>query len=321
MTLVANLSAPEVTLRGDFIEGPEDIPIYVETFGDPAATHKIVCIQGPLLRTPCFYMRCAQLSEQACYIVVYDTPWHGLSIPWEDQGMFSSSPYVWPTPRLWVESLDAVRDHLGLFEEEICLMGWSFGGQILRHYIAQRGTGGIAGLILLGAILDADASLSDLADTSPPLAQEFRTLLKETAPLDKRLDALLSLVECLWHERPGLEDYYLTLGDMIKSFWAFRGVSSMLLTAQGEAPLAETLRSVRVPTLLIQGRQDRLVTRTSTRQLVSLFQEGLLRLCEYDGCGHAPFLEHPDRFQQDVLGFLRSLEDQEHRPDPWRALT
>jgi len=64
MTLVANLSAPEITLRGDFILGPEDIPIYVETFGDRAATHKVMCIQGPLLSTPCFYMRCAALADR-----------------------------------------------------------------------------------------------------------------------------------------------------------------------------------------------------------------------------------------------------------------
>jgi pimeloyl-ACP methyl ester carboxylesterase len=66
------------------------------------------------------------------------------------------------------------------------------------------------------------------------------------------------------------------------------------------------LQQMTVPTLLIQGLEDRLVPLTYTRQLACSLPHA--QLIEYEQCGHAPFLEHPERFTQDVLRFLSTLE-------------
>jgi pimeloyl-ACP methyl ester carboxylesterase len=65
------------------------------------------------------------------------------------------------------------------------------------------------------------------------------------------------------------------------------------------------LQQMTVPTLLIQGLEDCLVPAAYTRHLTCLLPQA--QLIEYERCGHAPFLEEPERFTLDVLHFLSAL--------------
>src|SRR5206468_11751619 len=63
------------------------------------------------------------------------------------------------------------------------------------------------------------------------------------------------------------------------------------------------LEEIRVPCLIITGRQD---VRASWERA----EQGAKRmpgaqLVIFENCGHLPFLEHPERFNDVVRGFLR----------------
>lgn len=64
----------------------------------------------------------------------------------------------------------------------------------------------------------------------------------------------------------------------------------------------EDLREVRVPTLLIHGRDDRVVSYEHSMMLLSLIPDS--RLVVLNRCGHWAMIEHTDEFNRLVADFL-----------------
>jgi pimeloyl-ACP methyl ester carboxylesterase len=73
------------------------------------------------------------------------------------------------------------------------------------------------------------------------------------------------------------------------------------------------LERLRVPTLLAWGSADGLVTRSMQDDLVARIPDAQLRI--YEGMGHTPRWEDPDRFATDVAGFVKAIAK------PWRNLS
>ncbi len=67
----------------------------------------------------------------------------------------------------------------------------------------------------------------------------------------------------------------------------------------------QALHRVNQPTLLVWGRQDRLVALSGSRRVVR--QVPHARLVVFDRCGHLPMLEQPKRFNDTVADFLRAV--------------
>jgi len=60
------------------------------------------------------------------------------------------------------------------------------------------------------------------------------------------------------------------------------------------------------PTLLVWGREDRLVGLASSRRLLREVRHA--RLAVLERCGHVPMLEQPERFNACMGDFLRAVE-------------
>jgi len=68
----------------------------------------------------------------------------------------------------------------------------------------------------------------------------------------------------------------------------------------------QPLRRLTQPTLLVWGREDRLVTLSGSRRVMREVPHA--RLAVLDRCGHLPMLERPREFNRVVADFLRSVE-------------
>jgi 2-hydroxy-6-oxonona-2,4-dienedioate hydrolase len=77
-----------------------------------------------------------------------------------------------------------------------------------------------------------------------------------------------------------------------------------------EARLAE----IRVPTLLVWGRDDRVTPPDVARRFQSLLRDA--RLVFLPSCGHAPMLEQPDAFAATVENWLETTRPCRHRAAP-----
>src|SRR5207245_9484076 len=62
------------------------------------------------------------------------------------------------------------------------------------------------------------------------------------------------------------------------------------------------LKKIQSPTLIIWGKQDRLIPVRHGYRAVRRIPHA--RLVLFDPCGHLPMLEHPDEFNQVVMEFL-----------------
>jgi pimeloyl-ACP methyl ester carboxylesterase len=83
-----------------------------------------------------------------------------------------------------------------------------------------------------------------------------------------------------------------------------RAVRRSLVGAIGAA--RQPLENLVQPTLLVWGRQDRLVGLSRSRQLLREVPHARLEVI--DRCGHLPMLERPEEFNRIVGEFLRAVE-------------
>lgn len=67
----------------------------------------------------------------------------------------------------------------------------------------------------------------------------------------------------------------------------------------------ETLRRLDVPVLLVAGGQDAFTPLAAVEAAAGLLRRG--RLVAFPECGHAPFLEDPARYRDELLAFVDAL--------------
>lgn len=197
---------PGIRLPGAFIEGPLGIPLYVESHGNPSALTRILLVHGGLQSCLCYQRQAAALAERGYYVVAPDLPWHGFSGPGPEQHG------ILPTPEILGESLAAVCLHCGLNEAPLILLGWSFGGLVIRSFLLNQRPDNIAGLAFVAALLDFDTFTPIAMAESAHVLQSFQRLASPGAPMPERFAALQDFVGLLWHRPPSAEEYYRVLG-------------------------------------------------------------------------------------------------------------
>lgn len=119
----------------------------------------------------------------------------------------------------------------------------------------------------------------------------------------------LALVTSVFHDPrradAGLIAYYR------KQFGCRRWRTGMLRTLRGTSAhrVRDLLPRLTRPTLLVVGRQDRIVDPRQAIESARLLPSGRLRVLE--GCGHAPQIEQADVVNNLVIDFLTELEVEE----------
>lgn len=66
----------------------------------------------------------------------------------------------------------------------------------------------------------------------------------------------------------------------------------------------ESLQKIMVPTLLVWGKEDRVIPIEYAKQFVSSIRD--CKFLEFEDCGHLPHVEKPDIFSESILEFLDS---------------
>ncbi len=105
----------------------------------------------------------------------------------------------------------------------------------------------------------------------------------------------------------------LTFGDLDPhDFYLFLGFASAVPPSarQGmftrEMNNEDILRDLTVPVLIQQGEEDRLVLKAAADNIARLVPGATKAY--YPNCGHAPFFEVTDRFNQDLGAFVRQCQ-------------
>ena len=285
----ATAAGAQVPVR---IAGGGGTPIAVYEAGNPAGP-PIVFIHG-FLGTHLTWARQLGGPLAAEYrLVAYDLRGHGASgKPLEPESYTGSTA--------WAEDLAAVIRAKGLVRP--VLVGWSYGGYVIADYLRAHGADSLGGVVFVAAVSRAGSSEA-LADLGGEAQALFQGLLSEdVATAVSSTRDFISLLAARPLD-PETREVILAGGMMVPAAVRLAMFSRQL---DNDAVLA----ALRVPTLVVHGRADRIVLQRAAEHIAATVPGATLLL--YEGVGHAVALEDPGRFNRDLAAFVRGLR----RPGP-----
>ncbi|CAO3379737.1 alpha/beta fold hydrolase [Azospirillum argentinense] len=182
------------------------------------------------------------------------------------------------------------------------MIGHSTGGGEVARYIGRHGTGRVAKAVLVGAV--PPIMLKTAANPGGLPMEVFDGIRKGT--YDDRSQFFLDLTMPFYgFNRDGAK----VSEGLRQSFWLqgmMAGIKGAYDCIQqfSETDFTEDLKKMAVPTLLIHGDDDQIVPiDAAARRAVEIAPQATLKV--YEGAPHGLTATHQDRFNADVLAFIK----------------
>jgi len=229
----------------------------------------------------------ARLTAAGYRVISFDFPGHGLSSP------VPSRDY---SARAYVGVAGAVVAHLGL--KRFALGGNSMGGGVAWRYAAAHPEH-VAALILVDS-----AGQPDPGAHSPPIGFRIARM-----PILRDVAASITPRSLLADSfRQSVSNQAIATPAMIDRYWELlrypgnRGATLDRFAGYHNEGGTEALRTIAAPTLILWGRDDRLIPVASAAWLSARLPHS--RVTILDNVGHIPMEEAPDRALTPVLKLL-----------------
>ncbi len=183
--------------------------------------------------------------------------------------------------------------------EDVVLVGWSMGAFVIWDYVRQFGCDRLAGTVIV------DEAASDFAwpgwehgVITPDLLRELNEGV-QTA----RQGLIAHFIPLMFAAEPSDADTEWMTEEMAK---APAGVASAILLDQSLRDYRGELTKVTVPSLVIHGADEKLVSIAAGRHLAETLPKATLVV--FEKSSHCPFLEEPVRFDATLLEFIDTLK-------------
>lgn len=217
-----------------------------------------------------------------------------------DQRGTSRSGAAPSEPKLsqWADDVEAVRVAVG--SPTLHILGHSFGGIVAMSY-AERYTDHLASIIFANSMGTSIAKTENsLQQTFPDRIEEWQRRRAALPPRFKAsaIDVFTSLEFVDLHR---LEDFLAAIADYTYNI----EVNNALRRDMANLDYADVVASLRVPTLVLHGRYDPVITPSTAWKLHKEIPGSNLVILS--ATGHLPFAEVPDAFVAAVQQFLRDV--------------
>ena len=196
----------------------------------------------------------------------------------------------------------AVVEHLDL--REAVHIGHSTGGGEVARYVARHGKGRVAKAVLMSAVPPIMVKSPNNPDGLP--IEVFDGFRKSLAENRAQFFRDVASAPFYGFNRPGAKP----LEGVIQNWWRqgmMGGAKAHYdgIKAFSETDLTEDLKSIDVPTLVMQGDDDQIVPYKGAALLqVKLLKKATLKL--YPGFPHGMLTTYSDTINPDLLAFIRS---------------
>lgn len=190
----------------------------------------------------------------------------------------------------------AVLEILGLGGAVV--VGWSMGAFVIWDYVRQLGTEGLRGVVVV------DQTTSDFKWPDWPYGfLDFEALRHVMAATQTDRQSLLAdFIPLMFKDPPSEAHSALVLGETLR---LPASIASAIIFDQTVQDYRPVLADVDVPVLVCTGADEKLVPVAAEQYIVD--QSPNARLVVFEQSGHCPFLEEPDRFNEEVDAFVSSL--------------
>jgi non-heme chloroperoxidase len=267
------------------VQGGGGLRLHVREWGK-ADGPPILFIHGLSQSHLCWARQYQSSLAEEFRLVAYDLRGHGMSEAPLELEHYSDGA-------LWADDVAAIIDHLRL--DRPVVVGWSYGGFVICDYVRAHGQDRIGAIDLVaGGVKLGPAAFGALI--GPGFLDHFADATADDLPTNIR--GMRGLVKAFAAKPLPPDDVETLL------------CSSMTVPARIRANLGareidgdDVLRTLRVPVLVTQGRADTVV--------LPAMAEHVLATCPvaepswYEGAGHTPHLEQPERFNRELATLTR----------------
>ncbi len=266
------------------IEGGGGLRLHVREWGNPQGPAILLIHGWSQNHLSWKYQFDSGLADEF-RLVALDNRGHGMS-----EKPLEAENYT--DERLWADDVASVISALGL--ERPVLAGWSYGGYIISDYVRVHGEGAISGInYVAGAIMLNDA----FDNIGPGFLENAPDACKDDLPTN--IAGMRRFVRACTAEPMSEEDWEEALCYNMVVPPQVRG--AMVLSRRMDSD--DVLSKMTVPVRVTHGVRDTVV--------LPSMGEHVLEVCPtaeaswYEGVGHAPFLEDPERFNRELADFIR----------------
>jgi non-heme chloroperoxidase len=274
--------------KGRYIEGAGGTRLFVEENGDPTRP-TILWIHG-YSQSRLSWDRQFENEELVAqyHMVRLDLRGHGLSDKLTDPAAFQDG-------KIWADDIQAVISALQL--RKPVLAGWSYGGFIICDYIRHYGQNNLGGLIFVAAATEMGRD-----EANALLGAEFLQLVPGFFSTDyaEGVTALQQFMGMATYEELDPHAFYHLVGFNAVTLPASRQ-GMFMRELDNEA----IMQSITVPSLILQGRDDRIVLSASSDHIARHIPH--VSRVDYDHCGHVPFVEVAEQFNRDTAAFMQRV--------------
>ena len=279
--------SPTGWMKTHTVKGGGDLRLHVREWGN-AEGPPILLVHGWSQNHLCWEKQYESGLTGEFRLVAFDLRGHGMS-----EAPLDAEHYTDGT--LWADDVAAIIDQLGL--DGAVLVGWSYGAFAICDYVRTHGQDRVTainfveGVVRLGeaafgtfigpGFLDhfVDATADDLPTNIRAMRAFVRTCLVKPLSDDDLETAICWNVVVPARVRAGL--------------------------AAREIDDDDVLRALEVPLLVTHGRADSVVLPAMAEHVLATCPTA--EVSWYEGVGHAPHLEEPERFNRELAALTRRV--------------
>lgn len=265
------------------VEGAGGVPLVVHEWGNPDGI-PVLLLHGFSFGAVAFEHQTGPIEERL-HFVAPDLRGHGLSAkPWTTEAYAGTA--------LWADDIARIVAAYAL--ERPVIVGWSFGGYVAANYLRHCGADCASGLALVGSL----AGLVPQPPRTDPEAFGMPPPRGDARADDYGdfYDAAGWLARVMTYEAPGERAAQRKAMNIVMMPPMVRRAMAGLSLDNRDLPA-----SLALPVLMIHGGMDGSVPPASVAAAVSALPDADARL--FEGSGHSPFAEQPERFNAALLDF------------------
>ena len=270
-----------------YIQTEDDAELYFYDWGEGDT---VVLIHGWPLSSASWEYQANFLANNGCRVIAYDRRGFGRS-DWTDGG------YDYDT---LAEDLNALLEELEL--EQVTLVGFSMGGGEVARYLSTYGGARVSRAVFVSAVTPYLLKTDDNPEgvEQKVFDDMVENLIKDRPAFLKQFGAKFYGRSILSHT---VSDEFLEFNQEMAVAASPRATLE-LVRSWSETDFREDLRAITVPSLVIHGTGDATVPiDVSARRAAALIPNA--DLIEYDGEPHGLIATAPDRFNADLLSFIK----------------
>jgi non-heme chloroperoxidase len=276
------------------ILGGGGLKLHAREWGNPEG-YPLLFIHGWSQSDLCWLKQVRGELADTSRMVTFDLRGHGLSEK-------PPGPEHYADGQLWADDLAAVIDQSGL--EQPVLVSWSYGGYVVADYLRAYGDAHIGGINLAGSATILRPPAFD--HIGPGLLENAQDMC--VPDLFANIAATRRFLRACTSRPLGDDELAAALAWNMVVPPAIRGA---LLSRELDS--SDVLARTSVPVLVSHGRDDMIVLPSMAEHTLTACPAATVSW--YDGVGHMPFWEAPDRFDRELADLAHAARS----PQPVRS--